>query len=79
MSVRVKTAATLRRYIPGYENVRDLVMEIRAGTTVRDLVHQLGIPEKEVLLILVNDARACLDTALSGDECVALFPPVGEG
>ena len=49
------------------------------GTSVRQLIQRLGLPEDEVKLVMVNGIVTKLDAVLEGDERVALFPPVGGG
>jgi len=54
-------------------------MELAPGTSVRALVHALGIPGQEVTLILVNRRHRDWDHVLAHGETCALFPPVGGG
>jgi sulfur-carrier protein len=79
MAIQLFLAATLRRYVSGYDAGTGHAVEITPGTTVLDLARQLGIPGKEVKLIMVNGIGARWDTVLKGDERVGLFPPVGGG
>ncbi len=68
-------AASLRKYVPGYNGETGHPMRIESGLTIRDLARLLAIPEEEVKLIMVDGVAAQWDTTLSGDERVALFPP----
>jgi sulfur-carrier protein len=79
MKLTVLLAATLRKYIPGYNAAAGHAMAIDHGATVRDVAQHLLIPEEEVKLIMVNGVHADWDTVLNGDERLALFPPVGGG
>jgi molybdopterin converting factor small subunit len=79
MALKVFLAATLRKYLPGYDAATGYEMEIPPGGNVRVVARNLGIPEQEVKLIMVNGIGASWDTVLRGDERVALFPPVGGG
>ena len=79
MALKVLLAATLRKYLPGYDAATGYEMEIQPGDNVRVVARNLGIPEQEVKLIMVNGIGASWDTVLRGDERVALFPPVGGG
>lgn len=74
MRVTVKLFATLRE---GRFNVKPMELEIK--TSIRDVIHDLGIPEKEVTLILVNGRHAGPERLLSDGDTLALFPPVGGG
>ena len=47
------------------------------GSTVRSLLIQEAIHEKDVKLIFVNGQKASLDTVLKNGDQVGLSPPVG--
>ena len=79
MAVQLFLAATLRRYVTGYDANTGHHLEVAPDSTILDLARQLGVPEREVKLIMVNGLAARWDTVLQGDERVALFPPVGGG
>jgi molybdopterin converting factor small subunit len=79
MPLTVLLAATLRKYIPGYDAGTGYAMQIEGGSSVREVAQRLFIPEQEVKLIMVNGVHADWDTVLSGDERVAYFPPIGGG
>ncbi|MHC1724617.1 MAG: MoaD/ThiS family protein [Syntrophobacteraceae bacterium] len=79
MAVRLMLAATLRKYVPGYNGETGYFTHIQPGSTVRDLARLLHIAEEEVKLIMVEGVAADWDTVLVGRERVAFFPPVGGG
>lgn len=79
MPLTVFLAATLRKYIPGYDAGIGYAMQIEDRVSVRNVAQRLLIPEQEVKLIMVNGVHADWDTVLKGDERVAYFPPVGGG
>lgn len=79
MALKVFVAATLRKYLPGYDAGVGHDLEVAPGAMVRDVARLLGIPEEEVKLIMVNGIGSGWETILRGDERVALFPPVGGG
>lgn len=79
MAIQLLLAATLRACVEGYDSLNGHRVEVARGTTVRQLVRQLALPEDQVKLIMVNGIVAKPDTVLKGDERVALFPPVGGG
>jgi sulfur-carrier protein len=74
MKITVKLFATFRlgRFIT---EDRQYPLEI----TVGQLVDELGIPEQELGIILVNSRHARLDRRLSEGDVVALFPLLGGG
>jgi len=79
MPLAVLLAATLRKYVPGYDAAIGYDLKIDRPISVRELARRLFIPEQEVKLIMVNGIHADWETVLKGDERVALFPPVGGG
>jgi sulfur-carrier protein len=79
MPLMVFLAATLRKYVTGYEAATGHSMAIDPGTSVREVARRLSIPEQEVKLIMVNGAHAEWETLLTGTERLGLFPPVGGG
>lgn len=50
---------------------------VAQGATVRDLLKEATIAEKDVKLIFVNGKRAELSTVLKLGDQVGLAPPVG--
>lgn len=79
MALRVFLAATLRKYVSGYDGATGHPLELKPGSTVADAAALLGIPKEEVKLIMVEGKGAGWDTVLKGDERLGLFPPVGGG
>jgi sulfur-carrier protein len=79
MPLTVLLAATLRKYIAGYDAATGYGIAVGRGTSVREVAFRLSIPEPEVKLIMVNGAHADWETILTGNERLAFFPPVGGG
>lgn len=75
MEILVKCYATLAQYQP----VDGDRFFVKPGTTVAQLMDQLGLPEKEVKVIFVNGRHVDAATELSSGDRVALFPAVGGG
>ena len=74
MNVTVKLFATLRK---GRFEIKDF--DIADGTTVREVMDVLDIPEGQATLIFVNGRHAEFDRVLNDGEVLALFPPIGGG
>ncbi|MCU0561830.1 MAG: MoaD/ThiS family protein [Desulfobacterales bacterium] len=74
-TVQLKLYADLRSFAPAAgENVL-----IEPGTTVRELLHRLALPEAKAKLIFIDGAQAELSATLQGGERIGIFPPVGGG
>ncbi|MCX5889396.1 MAG: MoaD/ThiS family protein [Deltaproteobacteria bacterium] len=54
-------------------------LEVAPGTPVSRVIAQLGLPIKEVTLIMVDGRRREADFQLQGNERLGLFPPIGGG
>lgn len=79
MPLQVFINATLRLYVSGYNPYQGITLEMPAGTPVSAIISRLGLPPKEVTLIMINGRRQQPDFPLQGDERVGLFPPIGGG
>lgn len=55
------------------------VLDLPAGTRLREVVRDLRIPEHDISLPLVNGRYVALDRELQPHDVVSLFPAVGGG
>ncbi len=78
MGVRVEVSSGLRRFLADYDPRRGLELPARGLTPAR-ILERLGIPEREVALVMVNRRPASLDQELRQGDLVGLFPPLGGG
>jgi molybdopterin synthase sulfur carrier subunit len=79
MQVNVHVFATLRRYVPELGIGQVLEMDVDPGTTLADIQDRLGLPDKEVKVVMRNGLQAELsDTVLDGDR-IAFIPAVAGG
>jgi molybdopterin synthase sulfur carrier subunit len=74
MQVTVKLFANFRQ---GRFNVE--IRQYPPGTTVGKIVEEIGIPENELGILLVNSRHVGLDRELHDGDTLALFPLVGGG
>lgn len=56
-----------------------LTLEVIEGTTVRDVLERVQVPEVEVGLVSVNGKLAPVETPLRDGDAVDVFPPIGGG
>lgn len=84
MQVRVRLFAGLRERLPGARRGRGCV-ELAEGASLLDLIRQLGIPDRQAQMVLVNGEQAPRREqdraayALSPDDTVSIFPPLAGG
>jgi len=74
VEVKIRLFATLRE---GRGKV--LSKDFEAGVTPGLIIEDLGIPEEEVAILLVNGRDGDLEQALEDGDVVSIFPPVGGG
>ncbi len=74
MKVEVKLFASLRK---GRFQSRDI--ECREGTTIRELMDEIGVPEKEYFITFINRVHADHTRALRDGDTLSVFPAVGGG
>lgn len=76
MKVDVKLMSIFAKYHKCGDDGKTTMKE---GGTVLDLVKELGLPEKQVRLIAVNGRQSDINTILSEDNTVFIFPPAAGG
>jgi sulfur-carrier protein len=74
MKVSVKLFATFRL---GRFTIEE--RDYPSATTVGTIVAELGIPEEELGIILVNSRHVGLDRQLAEGDVLAIFPLLGGG
>ena len=79
MPLRIFLNATLRQYIHDYDPYQGVWLPVPPGTTVSQVIRELGLPAQEVTLIMVDGRRQEADFQLQGNERLGLFPPIGGG
>lgn len=79
MAIRLFLSSTLRRYVDGYDPSRGMELEQVQGRSLREVLMDLGIPLEGVKIVMVDGVHSDLNYTLSGEERVAVFPPVGGG
>jgi len=75
ITIDLKLFATLQKFAPHASGAH----MVEAGTSVRNLVRELGIPETKARLIFINSFKVTLDTVLKDGDRLGIFPPVGGG
>ena len=78
-TVHVKLFATLRRHRPELGLGEAFSVDLPEGTTVRELIRQLDLPEDQVKVVFVNALFREMDHVLADGDEVGIFPPVGGG
>ena len=79
MRIRVELSSALRRYVPEYDPERGYTLELPPGSDAAGLIKALGIPAKEITVIMVNRQAAPREHVLADGDLVGLFPALGGG
>jgi len=79
MTMKIILSSTLRRYVTDYDPEEGLDVTLDEGHSVAELCRLMGIPTKEIKVVMINGRNGSLDHILRGDERIGLFPAVGGG
>ena len=79
MKVEVRLFATLQPYLPAGTDGDGISLELPDGSTVRDVVQSLEIPDELACLTVVNGRDADPEQILAPGDELALFPPLAGG
>jgi len=79
MELTVTLYATLTRYHPEGKKNETFSLELPEGSTIKDLLDELGIKENEAKKVFIRHISRPEDHPLEDGEKVAIFPPVGGG
>ena len=80
MKIEIKLYASLACYMPVQEEGSDLIRaEVKAGTTVKQLLDKLKVPADHIKIIFLNGTHAGGDAVLKDGDRLGVFPPVAGG
>jgi molybdopterin converting factor small subunit len=79
MEVTVVCYGAMRDYLPSGARDNTMVVDLRDGAAVGELMDELGAPRRLAAYVLVNEDRADLGRALREGDAVTLMPPFTGG
>lgn len=79
MQIEVAVFATLRRYMPDLKLGGSRQIEVKPGTTLREISDMLGLPEDEVKIIMRNHRHAEWEDVVQDGDRVVYMPAVAGG
>lgn len=79
MKVEVKLFANFREYLPQGSEGYGCTLEIEEGTTVRQVLKRLKIPDSLPMITLVNGIHRRFEDELEPADVLSVFPPVAGG
>ena len=79
MKIKVRLYGTLGNHIPGFDPLKELLLEIPDGSTAGDLLDRLAIPRKKVGIISVDGSLAKATKPLHSGNFVRIYRPLAGG
>ncbi len=79
MPVRVQLSPPLWKYVSGYDQNKGVVLENVEGKTVREIIVDLKIPLREVLVIMVNSYPGKPNSVVKDGDFLILAKILGGG
>ncbi len=79
INVQVRLYATLRKYRPDVPHGQSITVQLTAGSTISDLLQELGIPEAETKQSFVNGIIREAEHHLAEGDRLGIFPPIAGG
>jgi molybdopterin converting factor small subunit len=79
MKVEVRLFALLDRYLPVGSEGDSVSLDVPPGTTVRDVVESLKIPDELSCLTVINGRDAPPEQILAPGDVLSMFPPLAGG
>jgi molybdopterin converting factor small subunit len=79
MKVRVKLFATFQEYLPEGTGLDGIEIEIKEGSTLKDIYQKFNLPEKIQKITLVEGKHQKEDYVVNEGETISVFPPIAGG
>jgi sulfur carrier protein ThiS len=79
MRIRVELSSALRHHVADYDPESGVSLDLPAGSDAAGLIKALGIPPKEITVIMVDRRAVKPEHPLADGDLVGLFPALGGG
>ena len=79
MKINLNLYASLAEYLPDKARGNPNVLELPAGTTIKQLIAQLQIPLDTPRIIFLNGVHAPLEALINDGDRLGMFPPLAGG
>ena len=79
MRVRAKLFGILRKKIPHYDPESGIIVDIKDGATVNDLVAHLGLDQAKMGMVSMNGRLVKADQVIDDESLVRIFQPIFGG
>lgn len=79
MKIELKLYASLASHMPENTKGNPWAMEVSEGTTIRNLLKELKVPQEKIKLVFLNGVHADGDEVVKEGDRVGIFPAVAGG
>ena len=79
MQIEVRLFSMLARHLPPGTNGRTASLTVPTGTTIAQVLAQLGVPLGQTKLMFVDSVHRNSDFILSEGNTISVFPPIAGG
>jgi molybdopterin synthase sulfur carrier subunit len=79
MMIELRLYASLAAFMPEKMAHNPWTMEVREGATIKSLLQQLKVPQKDIKVVFLNGIHARDDDVLKEGDRVGIFPAVAGG
>lgn len=79
MKIELRLFASLAAFMPEKMADNPWTMEVREGATIKSLLQQLKVPQKDIKVVFLNGIHARDDDVLKEGDRVGIFPAVAGG
>jgi molybdopterin synthase sulfur carrier subunit len=79
MKIKLNLYASLSEYLPDRARGNPNSLELREGTTIKQLIEQLHIPPDTPRIIFLNGVHAPVEALLNDGDRLGMFPPLAGG
>ena len=79
MNIKVEPKSYLSKFIKDSSNGKILKITLEENARVLDVLEKIGIPQKAVHLVIINDTVSSIDSSLKEGDRVIFYPPLMGG
>jgi len=83
ITVNIKAGGAMVQYMPDTASANNAAIQCDAACSVKQLLLNLGIPDEQPLMIILNDAMVARpdyqSTLLADNDTLSLMPPIQAG
>ncbi len=79
MKIRVKLFATFQKHLPRGVGLDGVEIDVKEGTTLKDIYHLFKLPEKTPKITLVEGKHQKENYQVTEGETISIFPPIAGG